>query len=83
MDRIINSISYVEDKVIIVQTRQKLQRMVSRFYKKERKYGIKINAKTKTKVMIIGRAVKNKELRIKINNERIENTCFNINIFKR
>lgn len=67
----IGSISYADDKVIIAETAQQLQRMVNRLNKESQKYGMKINA-SKTKVMRIQRHQTNRALKIKVQHEELE-----------
>lgn len=67
----IGSISYADDKVMIAETPQQLQRMVHRLTTESAKYGMRINA-SKTKVMQIARKQPSKSLSILVNGTRLK-----------
>lgn len=67
----LNEICYADDKVLIAETPQQLQRMVTRLDKESRKYGMKINI-DKTKIMMIEKEKSNRQIRIKIGDKFLE-----------
>lgn len=67
----ISNISYADDKVMIAETPQQLQRMVYRLELESEKYGMKINA-MKTKIMRIGRDQSTRPLKILVKGTQLE-----------
>lgn len=67
----IGSISYADDKVLIAETPQQLQRMVDRLNKESRKLGMKMNI-GKTKIMRISRDKIIRPLNITVDNSNLE-----------
>jgi hypothetical protein len=69
--RKISSISYADDKVLLAETPQQLQRMVNCLVTESAKYGMRVNT-TKTKVMCISKERLSRPLTICVNGTQLE-----------
>lgn len=68
--KVINNISYADDRVIIAETEEQMQRMLDIINKEGKKYGMKINTE-KTKIMKFSKSISS-DVKVKIDNKIIK-----------